>query len=174
MPCAAPRSSPSRAPAGTWPRRSARARGCSRCTCRSAATTRVTRCSARAGGRPPGRFTGPGPISEVLARHPRLVMIIAHLGSPEYGAFLGLAERYPGVYLDTTMAFTDFFEHFMPFPRALRPRLAALADRVLLGSDFPNIPYPYLHQLEALARLDLGAGWLRAVCHDNATRLLGL
>jgi len=125
-------------------------------------------------GPTPGRFTGPGPISEVLARHPRLVMIIAHLGSPEYGAFLGLAERYPGVYLDTTMAFTDFFERFMPFPPELRPRLAALADRVLLGSDFPNIPYPYLHQLEALARLDLGAGWLRAVCHDNATRLLGL
>jgi hypothetical protein len=125
-------------------------------------------------GPTPGRFTGPGPISGVLARHPRLVMIIAHLGSPEYGAFLGLAERYPGVHLDTTMAFTDFFERFMPFPRELRPRLAALADRVLLGSDFPNIPYPYLHQLEALARLDLGAAWLRAVCHDNATRLLGL
>jgi hypothetical protein len=49
-----------------------------------------------------------------------------------------------------------------------------MADRILLGSDFPNIPYPYLHQLEALARLDLGTAWLRAVCHDNAVRLLGL
>ena len=38
-----------------------------------------------------GLFTGPGPISEVLARHPRLVMIVAHLGAPEYGDFLGLA-----------------------------------------------------------------------------------
>jgi predicted TIM-barrel fold metal-dependent hydrolase len=28
--------------------------------------------------------------------------------------------------------------------------------------------------LEALARLDLGTAWLRAVCHDNAVRLLGL
>jgi len=28
--------------------------------------------------------------------------------------------------------------------------------------------------LEALARLDLGSAWLRAVCHDNAARLLGL
>jgi uncharacterized protein len=45
---------------------------------------------------------------------------------------------------------------------------------VLLGSDFPNIPYPYLHQLEALARLELGADWLRAVCHQNATALLSL
>jgi hypothetical protein len=122
----------------------------------------------------PGPFTGPGPISGVLARHPRLTMIVAHLGAPEYGEFLDLADRYTGVYLDTTMAFTGFLEHLAPFPAALRPRLAAAAGRVLLGTDFPNIPYPYLHQLEALARLDFGAPWLRSVYHDNAVRLLGL
>jgi predicted TIM-barrel fold metal-dependent hydrolase len=49
-----------------------------------------------------------------------------------------------------------------------------VADRILLGTDFPNIPYPYVHQLEALARLEFGAPWLRAVCHDNAARLPGL
>ncbi len=122
----------------------------------------------------PGRFTGPGPMSEVLARHPRLVTIIAHLGAPEYGEFLGLAEHHQGVYLDTTMAFTDFLERIAPFPVELRPRLAEAGDRILLGTDFPNIPYSYLHQLQALARLDLGEPWLRAVCHDNAARLLGL
>jgi hypothetical protein len=122
----------------------------------------------------PGPFTGPEPISAVLARHPRLTMIVAHLGAPEYGAFLGLADRYPGVYLDTTMAFTDFMERLAPFPEALRPRLAGLGDRILLGSDFPNIPYPYLDQLRALGRLDLGADWLRAVCHHNAVGLFGL
>ena len=125
-------------------------------------------------GPTPGAYTGPGPISEVLAWHPRLITIIAHLGSPEYGEFLDLAQSYPGVHLDTTMAFTDFLERRAPFPAALRPRLAGAADRILLGSDFPNIPYPYLHQLHALARLDLGPAWLRAVCHDNAARLLGL
>jgi hypothetical protein len=122
----------------------------------------------------PGRFTGPGPMSEVLARHPRLTVIIAHLGAPEYGAFLDLAGRHAGVYLDTTMAFTDFLDRLAPFPPGLRPRLAALADRILLGTDFPNIPYPYLHQLQALERLGLGGDWLRAVCHGNAARLLGL
>ena len=125
-------------------------------------------------GPTPGAFTGPGPISEVLARHPRLTMIVAHLGAPEYGEFLDLMQRHAGVYLDTTMAFTDFFERLMPFPAALRPRLAEAADRILLGTDFPNLPYPYLNQLLALARLDLGPAWLRAVCHDNAARLLGL
>ena len=51
------------------------------------------------------------------------------------------------------------------------PRLRDLRDKVLLGSDFPNIPYPYAHQLEALVRLELGDDWLRAVCWHNAARL---
>ncbi|MFJ1730407.1 amidohydrolase family protein [Streptomyces sp. NPDC088254] len=125
-------------------------------------------------GPAPGKHTGPGPVGQVLARHPRLALVVAHMGMPEYEDFFGLAERYREVRLDTTMAFTDFGEALMPFPRRALPRLAALGDRVLLGSDFPNIPYPYLHQLRALERLGLSEDWLRAVCHDNGARLFGL
>lgn len=125
-------------------------------------------------GPAPGEHTGPEPIARVLARHPRLRLVIAHMGMPEYEDFLGLAERYGEVRLDTTMAFTDFAEKLAPFPRRALPRLADLGDRVLLGSDFPNIPYPYAEQLHALERLGLGDDWLRAVCHDNGARLFGL
>jgi predicted TIM-barrel fold metal-dependent hydrolase len=78
------------------------------------------------------------------------------------------------VHLDTTMACTPFTEALMPLPPELRPRLAGLRDRIVLGSDFPNIPHPYAVQLEALERLDLGDDWLRAVCWHNGARLLGL
>ncbi|MEU8383437.1 amidohydrolase family protein [Streptosporangium sp. NPDC048865] len=124
----------------------------------------------------PGRHTGPGPIAGVLDRHPDLPVIVAHLGMPEYDAFFELAETFPGVRLDTTMTFTDFAERDMPFPRRLLPRLRdlGLAGKVLLGSDFPTIPYPYAHQLHALDRLGLGDDWLRAVCWDNADNLLDL
>jgi hypothetical protein len=124
----------------------------------------------------PGEHTGPGPMSAVLARHPRLAAVIAHAGMPEYEDFLDLAFRYERVSLDTTMAFTDFAQALAPFPPSQRPRLRelGLAGKVLLGSDFPNIPYPYAHQLEALARLDLGDDWLRAVCWNNAATLLSL
>ncbi|MFK0158674.1 amidohydrolase family protein [Streptomyces sp. NPDC090493] len=125
-------------------------------------------------GPAPGKQTGPGPVARVLARHPRLRLVVAHMGMPEYEEFTDLAERYGEVRLDTTMAFTDFTERFMPFPPRALPRIAALGERVLLGSDFPNIPYPYVHQLHALERLELGDEWLRAVCHDNAARLFGL
>ncbi len=131
----------------------------------------VTHCGS---GPVPGAFTGPGPMGRVLARHPRLPLVVAHLGMPEYGEFLDLAERYDRVMLDTTMAFTEFVESAAPFPHAELPRLAALGDRVLLGTDFPNIPYRYVDALTALDRAGLGDGWLRAVCHDNAARLFAL
>ncbi|MTV27004.1 amidohydrolase [Nitriliruptoraceae bacterium ZYF776] len=125
-------------------------------------------------GPAPGRFTGPEAVARLLATHPRLPLIVAHLGMPEHAAFLDLADRYPSVALDTTMTFTDFTEGLAPFPVALRPRLVELQDRILLGSDFPNIPHRYVHQLEALVRLELGDGWLRDVLHDNAARRFGL
>jgi uncharacterized protein len=131
----------------------------------------VTHCGS---GPVPGAHTGPGPIAALLARHPVLRLVVAHLGMPEYSEFLGLAERYDRVLLDTTMAFTAFAEASAPFPRADLPRLRALGDRVLLGTDYPNIPYSYPDALEALEQAGFGAAWLRAVCHDNAARLFAL
>lgn len=124
-------------------------------------------------GPAPGKYTGPGPVGRVLARHPRLRLIVAHMGMPEYTDFLDLADSYSHVMLDTTMVFTDFIEPHTPFPQAKRERdrLLGLGDRILLGTDFPNIPYPYVHQLQALERLEFGDDWLRAVCYENGARL---
>jgi hypothetical protein len=110
----------------------------------------------------------------VLVRHPTLTAVVAHMGMPEYADFLELADRFARVHLDTTMAFTDFTEQRMPYPQQLRPRLLELGERIVLGTDFPNTPYPYSHQLEALVGLDLGDAWLRGVLHDNGARLLAL
>ncbi len=126
----------------------------------------------------PGRFTGPGPVRELLQRHPDLVLVVAHLGMSEYHAFADLAEEFAGVHLDTTMAATDFTQRFAPLPDDYVPRLGELRDKVVLGADFPNIPYPYAHQIASLARLadrgGLGEDWLRAVLWENGARLLGL
>lgn len=121
-----------------------------------------------------GDHTGPAPVRRLLERHPRLVLVIAHQGMPEYDAFADLVGQYPGVHLDTTMVGTDFTNQFAPMPRRYLERLPGLRERIVLGSDFPNIPYPYAHQLQALARLGLGDDWLRSVLWDNGARLLGL
>ena len=116
--------------------------------------------------------TGPAAVGRLLATHPALTLVVAHLGLPEYDEFADLVERYPRVHLDTTMAGTDFMERLAPMPPRFVGRLGELRERVVLGSDFPNIPYPYAHQLEALDRWGLGEGWLRDVLWHNGRRLL--
>ena len=58
---------------------------------------------------------------------------------------------------------------FCPLAREL-----GMAGKILLGSDFPNLPYPYARQLAGLARIGLGDDWLRRVCWDNPVALFGL
>ena len=123
-------------------------------------------------GPAPGAFTGSAPFGEVLARHPQLTAVIAHMGMPEYDDFLDFAERYDNVYVDTTMCFVDSFGEQEELGRRLAPRLAALQGKVLFGADFPNIPHAYAHQLEVLVRLGLGDDWLRDVVWHNPRRLL--
>ncbi len=123
-----------------------------------------------------GEFTGLDVFEEVLARHPGLVAVLAHAGMPEIPEALDLVSRYPGVYLDTTMVGVPFGS---PLPTDWVPRLVYVADRIVLGTDFPNIPYEYAVQLAAIeewASADdrLGPGFLRAVLHDTPARLLGL
>lgn len=65
-------------------------------------------------------------------------------------------------------------ERTAPFPAELTDLLVTLGDRIVLGSDFSNTPYPSGAQLAGLVRLDLGEAWLRAARPDNATDLLGL
>lgn len=117
----------------------------------------------------PGPHTGPRGVANVLGRFPRLPLVIAHLGMPEVDAFCDLAEQYPNVRLDTTMTFVDFFDDAPPVEPK---RLLQLQDRIVFGSDFPNIPYPYAHQVEVLDRLGLGDDWMRAVLWHNGAALL--
>lgn len=119
-----------------------------------------------------GEHTGPGPIRELIARYPDLVLIIAHAGLPEYGEFAEMAARNPNVYLDTTMVGTAYMEQIAPVPNDYRRTLASLADKVVLGTDFPSIPYPYAHQIEVLHHWDLGAEWMRSALWHTPLRLV--
>lgn len=122
----------------------------------------------------PGEFTGPAGMRTLLERFPHLTLVIAHMGMPDYLDFLDIAEQHENVHLDTTMAFTRFTESAAPFPREALDRLEKLGSKVVFGSDFPNIPYPYADAIEACLALRLSPAWNRAVLHDNGARLLGL
>lgn len=127
----------------------------------------------------PGEFTGLDVFEEVLRRHPRLVAVLAHAGMPEVSKAMELVERYPRVFLDTTMVGVDFANSKAVLPPDWIPRLVGIADRVVLGTDFPSIPYPYADQLAVIAgwaAVDdrLGTDFLRAVLHDTPKTLLAV
>jgi predicted TIM-barrel fold metal-dependent hydrolase len=72
-----------------------------------------------------------------------------------------------------------FTERYARLPHDWPARLADVGDRVVLGTDYPNIPYPYAEQLAAIAGWAaaddrLGKAFLRGVLHDNPARLLGV
>jgi hypothetical protein len=125
----------------------------------------------------PGDHTGLDVFGDVLARHPRLTAVLAHAGMPEYEAAFELVRRYPRVFVDTTMVGTPFTERTMSLPPDWADKLVEIAGRVVLGTDFPNIPYSYATQLKAIAGWAaaadrLGEPFLRAVLHDTPAKLL--
>jgi hypothetical protein len=127
----------------------------------------------------PGKHTGLDVFAEVLEAHPRLTAVLAHAGMPDFTEAVGLVRRFPGVHIDTTMVGTAFAQAIAPLPDDWAGWLAGVADRVVLGTDFPNIPYGYFEQVAAIgswAAADdrLGADFLRGVLHDNPSRLLAL
>ncbi len=126
----------------------------------------------------PGDFTGLDVFEEVLRRHPRLTAVLAHSAMPEFHAAFELMARYPRVHLDTTMVGVPFVEAISPLPADWTARLAEYADRIVLGTDFPNIPYSYATQLQAIAGWAaddrLGEPFLRAVLHDTPAKLLSV
>ncbi len=127
----------------------------------------------------PGAHTGLDVFGAVLAEHPRLRVVLAHAGMPDFAEALGLVHRFDGVHLDTTMVGTAFSHRFAPLPADWPSRLVEVAERVVFGSDFPNIPYPYAEQVRAVAEWAaadhrLGPTFLRSALHTAPTRLLGL
>ena len=114
--------------------------------------------------------------ARLLRRHPRLPLVIAHLGAPEYVEFLALAERFERVHLDTTMAFTDFFEQMAPYPRDAAAAARATCGRQgAAGQRLPEHPVPVRRTSSSRSSGWAWANdWLRAVCWDNGARLFGM
>jgi predicted TIM-barrel fold metal-dependent hydrolase len=111
-------------------------------------------------------ITGAKRVENVLKRYPELKMIIPHLGFDESDRFYGLLDKYPNLYLDTTMVLANFFD-----VKVEREKLVQHADRILYGSDYPHIPYDMEQEIRAITDMDLGEEATRKILFENATRL---
>jgi predicted TIM-barrel fold metal-dependent hydrolase len=126
----------------------------------------------------PNGFDGYPRFERVMERYPDLRVVVAHMGSWETRQFFDLMERCPGLHLDTTMAFAPIRPEHQGISTINRivvhtEDLLRWQDRICFGSDFPNLPWTYEEEREALWARGLPIGVYRKIFHDNAARLLG-
>jgi predicted TIM-barrel fold metal-dependent hydrolase len=87
-------------------------------------------------------------VEHVLQQHPRLRLCVPHLGADEFEAYEALLERFENLWLDTTMVVGGYFPGVTP-ERLLHAR----PERVMYGTDFPNIPFAWDREIRVLERL---------------------
>ncbi|XXF79417.1 amidohydrolase family protein [Myxococcaceae bacterium GXIMD 01537] len=117
----------------------------------------------------PHALCGVERVERVLKDHPTLKLCVPHLGADEFDAYARLLERHDNLWLDTTMAMAGYFP-IAPPRRALEVR----PERVLYGTDFPNLPYAWDRELRQLLALKLGDEVEAGVLGQNALRLFGV
>ena len=104
-------------------------------------------------------------LEAVARRWPSARMILAHCAAPAVEEALALLRRYPNLYADLT----PVVFHLAP----LKPgSLAGLEDRILFGSDVPNVAVKVEDALQAVRALGLSAEHEAQVLGGNAERLL--
>jgi predicted TIM-barrel fold metal-dependent hydrolase len=128
-------------------------------------------------------YVGAQYFEPVLRELPELKVIVAHMGAFEFDRFFGMVRDYPNVFLDTSVNFIDpdviaglvARGKFPPLevPAGFDPDvLAAMSDRLLFGSDYPNFPYSYEDCIDSILALDMGEEFNRKVFFENAARLV--
>ena len=107
-------------------------------------------------------------LEAVLKAFPELKICVPHLGLDELLPYKELIEKYDTLWLDTTMAIADYF------PVEDIPHLDCYRiDRIMYGSDFPNIPYAWDRELKVLEGMGLPPESLEKICMGNGRRFFG-
>ncbi|MGQ4872833.1 MAG: amidohydrolase family protein [Promethearchaeia archaeon] len=118
------------------------------------------------------RYVGFKNFKKFIEKFPNMQIIVAHFGAFEYKKFIKLLDIYDNLYLDTAMIFVSnniIRERIVKRPTA--EELISIQDRILFGSDFPNIPYDYKNSIEGLLKLGLPYEFYKKIFYENAYKL---
>jgi len=108
-------------------------------------------------------------LEQVIHGYPELQLCVPHLGMDEYSAYQRMVEQYDNLWLDTTMALTDYF------PGNAAPSLRRFrTDRIMYGTDFPHIPFAWDRELKCIQAAGLSEDALEQVVGKNAMAFFGI
>ena len=118
------------------------------------------------------KYVGYKDFVKFIDRYPDMNLVVAHMGAFEYKKFLHLLDRHENLYLDTTMIYIP--DNIFPERKSKQPKpeeLISYQDRILFGSDFPNIPYDYQFSTKGLLEFELSRSFYEDIFFNNAKRL---
>jgi hypothetical protein len=121
-----------------------------------------------------------GRLEHIAKQFPRLKLVVPHLGADEFVQYARLLATHANVWLDTTMMLSSYFDlgaqqnALGDGGEHLRAAIRARADRVMFGTDFPNLPYAWDREARALPSMRLSDPELERVCAGNARDLFGI
>jgi predicted TIM-barrel fold metal-dependent hydrolase len=108
-------------------------------------------------------------LEQVIQTYPDLRVCVPHLGADEFASYRRLLENYDNLWLDTTMTLADYL------PLGDRPDLVPMrADRLIFGSDFPNLPYAWDRELQRIGHLELTRERLSKLLYQNAAEFYSI
>lgn len=108
-------------------------------------------------------------LERVLQNFPKLRICVPHFGFDEITTYKKLIEQYDNLWLDTTMILAGYFPLKDPIELD-----SFRMDRIMYGSDFPNIPYAWDRELKWLKASGLPQENLEWVLRKSAVSFLRL
>jgi predicted TIM-barrel fold metal-dependent hydrolase len=117
----------------------------------------------------PYLLCGAEKVEQVLSDYPELKLCVPHMGADEYEDFQRLMTDYDNLWLDTTMTLSDYL--FLDFKSDLG---ALRKDRIIFGTDFPNLPYAWDRELKRLCKMNLSQRSLGLILGRNAKTLFSI
>ncbi len=117
----------------------------------------------------PYRICSAQRVARVLAEWPELKMCVPHLGADEFNAYRYMLEKFDTLWVDTTMMMADYLPGLeVPPIDHWRP------DRLMFGTDFPNLPYAWDRELQKISAMNLKRDFLDGLCWRNALQFMGI
>ncbi|MFL5398481.1 MAG: amidohydrolase family protein, partial [Myxococcales bacterium] len=143
---------------------------------------------------PVHEISGAALLRRALERHNSTICIVPHLGWDEPDEFEAMLAEFPNLYLDTTMVIEGFLHGRDRMQQMVKSISGAHAvgagvfcrakivkriverwpNRILYGTDFPNLPYGWSHELSAIRALGLPTTTEELLLGGNADRLFGI
>lgn len=117
-------------------------------------------------------FTGVAYFKELMKRYPDLNITVPHMGALEYAEFGELLDGFPNLYLDTSYTFIPGMPEGFLASNLGVDFLEKYQDRILYGSDFPNVLFPREVEIDTLLGLNLSQSFYDKIFRQNALGII--